>query len=283
MGVRSQLTQATLDLKMGFMPIITLTTDFGTVDHYVASMKGVIWTIAPEVKIADVTHDVPPQDIAHAAFVLWQVWSSFPAGTVHVAVVDPGVGSSRAILVGQYADRFVIAPDNGLITWIHRDFGGQALHAVEDSQYFLPDPSNTFHGRDIIAPVAAHLANGVSLERFGPPLKTPCLLDSLRRASCEGDALGGRVIHIDRFGNLVTNIHADQLSREEDGSQGWEVLVNGKSIGLLRKTFSDVADGESVAMIGSAGFVEVSVRNDSAAKRFAPTADTVIAIRPRRS
>lgn len=265
------------------MPIITLTTDFGTADHYVAAMKGVILSIAPDAKITDITHHVPPQDIAHAAFILRQVWSTFPPGTIHVAVVDPGVGSDRAILLGQYDNRFVIAPDNGLITWIHRDFAAQSLHLVENSQYFLPTLSNTFHGRDILAPVAGHLASGVSPEKFGPRvendhLQKPHLLELPHRAKREGDVLSGTVIHIDQFGNLVTNIHADQLLAYGDASD-LEVLVNGHRACLLKKTFSDVAVGEPLAIIGSAGFVELSVRSASAAERFAPLTNVVITIR----
>lgn len=269
---------------MSVMPIITLTTDFGTADHYVAAMKGAIWSIAPDAKITDVTHDIPRQGIARAAFVLRQVWSTFPPGTIHVVVVDPGVGSDRAILLGKFDDRFLIAPDNGLVSWVHRDFAAQSLHLVENSQYFLPGESNTFHGRDILAPVAGHLASGVSLDKFGPRIekshqRKPHLLELPYRAKRVGDVLRGTVIHKDRFGNLVTNIHEDQLPARGD-APGLEVLVNGKYACLLKKTYSDVADGGTVAMIGSAGFVEVSVRNASAAERFVPLADLVITIRP---
>jgi hypothetical protein len=247
------------------------------VDHYVAAMKGTIWSILPDARIADITHDVPPQDIHTGAFTLRQVWSCFPPGTIHVAVVDPGVGTGRSILLATYDDRFLVAPDNGLVTWVHRDFAAQELRAVENPKFFLPNPSSTFHGRDIMAPVAAHLASGVPPSKFGPKIKTPRFLKIQQRANRDGGALNGTIIHVDRFGNLVTNIHKEQLPGGADAARGHELLVNGKSIGPLRNTFSDVADGETVAMIGSAGFVEVTVRNGSAAERFAPSVGVVIA------
>lgn len=262
------------------MSIITLTTDFGTRDSYVAAMKGVILSIAPDVRIVDVSHETPAHHVGHGAFVLRQIWDRFPPGAIHVAVVDPGVGSDRRIIAGQYEDRFIVAPDNGLITWVHRDFRVQAIHTVEDRRYFLSNPSNTFHGRDVMAPVAAHLALGTSASRLGRPLDSVQLLDIPRRARRDGDGFTGDLIYVDRFGNLITNIHRDQLGVDGSACGDWVVVVNGKSIGKIHRTFSDVDVGVAVGIIGSAGFVEVCVREGDAAAFFDPAANAAIEVRP---
>ncbi|UCF32967.1 MAG: SAM-dependent chlorinase/fluorinase, partial [Phycisphaerales bacterium] len=143
------------------MTLVTLTTDFGTRDPYVGVMKGVILSMAPKAKVVDITHDIEAHNIAEAAFVLRSIWPWYPEGTVHVAVVDPGVGSERRVLLGRYEGRYVIAPDNGLITLVHRSLRLEEMRVVENRRYLLPHTSGTFHGRDIMAPVAAHMVNGV--------------------------------------------------------------------------------------------------------------------------
>jgi len=261
------------------MAIIALTTDFSGSDYFVGAMKGVILSIAADVTITDVTHEVPPQDVAYAAFVLSQVWAYFPRGTIHVVVVDPGVGSNRRILLGEYDGRWIVAPDNGLITWIHHDAAARSLRVVDNQRYYLVNPSISFQGRDVMAPVAAHLAAGVSPEVFGPSTDDVCLLEVPRRAKCEGGVFHGEVIHVDRFGNLVTNIHRDQLAERAREPGGLEVFVKDQRIGSLKKTFCDVAVGETVVIIGGAGFVEVCVRDRSAAERFAPLFNVVVTAR----
>ena len=253
------------------MRIITLLTDYGTRDYYVASLKGVILRIAPQVSIVDVTHDIEPHDVAQGAFVLRQVWAWYPPDTIHVAVVDPGVGSQRRILLGRYGGQYVIAPDNGLITWLHRDFGPEALQVVQNRDYFLPEVSSTFQGRDIIAPVAAHLANGVHPREFGPATDQVELLATLAPAEATATGWRGRVVYVDRYGNLVTNIAGER-------ERPCAVLVGGALVGPLRATFADVETGRPVAYVGSAGFVEIAIREGNAAKQFGPTDSLVIEI-----
>ncbi len=144
------------------MAIITLTAGYGTRGHYAGVLKGVILSLTPQARIVDITHEVAPHDITQAASVLRRIWSRFPEGTVHLAVVDPGVGRDRLVIVVRYAKRNMVAPDNGLVTFVHREFHVEALHVVEDRRYFLGEPSATFHGRDLLAPVAAHVAKGIA-------------------------------------------------------------------------------------------------------------------------
>src|SRR5437868_1152800 len=152
------------------MAIITLTTDFGEADHYVACMKGVILQQVPDVQLVDVTHTINQHDVVHGAFVLRQVVSHFPVGTIHIAVVDPGVGTARRLLAARYEGQIILAPDNGLVSLIHRDFAMDELYSIENTRLFRPEVSTTFHGRDILAPVAGNLARGLPMDNVGPPL-----------------------------------------------------------------------------------------------------------------
>ncbi len=256
------------------MPIITLITDYGTRDHYVGALKGVILGLAPDVRIVDVTHEVEPYNVLHAAFVLRQIWPWYPPGTVHLAVVDPGVGSERRIVLGRYDGRCVVAPDNGLVTLVHRDWPAEALHVVENRAFFLAEPSATFHGRDIMAPVAAHLANGVNPSELGPMTDRLEMLPISSRAEATTGGLRGCVLHVDHFGTLVTNILEEQLVERGGSSPAPEVLVNGKSIGPLRSTFSEVCSGEPIALMGSCGLLEVAVNQGRAVALFGPP-DTI--------
>ncbi|GAG07261.1 unnamed protein product, partial [marine sediment metagenome] len=241
------------------MSIVTLITDYGTRDYYVGALKGVILGIAPDVHIVDVTHDIEPHNVSHGAFVLRQIWPWYPSGTIHLAIVDPGVGSDRRIILGQYAGRCIIAPDNGLVTLVHRDIPVEAMYVVEDRRYFMPELSTTFHGRDMMAPVAAHLANGVKPRQFGRVTDRLEMLPGMHRAKATGDTVHGGVLYVDRFGTMVTNIGREQLIGTCGRDHVWEVLVNGIPIGPVRSTFSDVALGEPVAVIGSSGLLEIAV------------------------
>lgn len=256
--------------------MITLTTDYGTRDHYVGVLKGVILSIAKKASIFDVTHEISPFGIGHAAFVLRQVWSWYPPGTVHLVVVDPGVGSDRNLLVGQYDDRFVVAPDNGVITFVHRELRLQALHLIENRQFGLPVVSATFHGRDLLAPAAAHLSNGVKPREFGrQPGQIEMLATSLQ-AESRVEGLAGRVIYVDRFGNLITNVRAEQLAAPRLHAQAWQVSVNGKLIGRIQRTFQDVGVGEAVAYVGSSGYLEIALNRGRANERFKPVDSATI-------
>ena len=257
-------------VKKRQLQIITLTTDFGTRDHYVGAIKGVILSIAPSIRIVDITHDVEPHQVLQGAFVLRQIWPWYPPGTIHLAVVDPGVGSDRRIILGQYGGQYVIAPDNGLVTFVHRDFPVEAMYAVQNRRYFLPDVAATFHGRDIMAPVAAHLGGGVRPAEFGPATDLVELLPVAHRAVAGQAGLDGRALYADRFGNLVTNISAEQLIEHRVLCDRPVVVVNGEQIGPIRLTFSDVAPGEPVALIGSSGMLEISLNRGNAARRYDP-------------
>jgi S-adenosylmethionine hydrolase len=252
------------------MPIVTLTTDFGTRDYYAGALKGVILSIAPKAVVIDITHDIEPHDVSHGAFVLWQNFGWYPLGTIHLAVVDPGVGSERRIIVGRYAGRYVVAPDNGLVTLVHRETLVEGVHVVQNRRYFLTQLSNTFHGRDIMAPVAAHLANGVKHREFGPVTDRLEMLGIAHRADRVGKAMRGGVLHVDRFGTLVTNIRCEQLTAPPFKRSALEVFVNDENVGPVRPTFSAAQTGKPVAFIGGSGLLEIAVNKGRAIDRFGP-------------
>lgn len=261
------------------MQIITLITDYGTRDQYVGALKGVILSIAPSVRVVDITHDIEPHNVLHGAFVLWQIHPWYPRGTIHLVVVDPGVGSDRRIILGRYGGQHVIAPDNGLVTLIHREMPVEAVYVVENRRYFLPHISTTFHGRDIMAPVAAHLANGLDPRECGRGTDRLEILPVAYRAEVDGDVVRGSVLYADRFGTLITNINEDQLPVSRVGPCKFDVLVNGTNIGPVRSAFFDVAQGEPVALIGSSGMLEIAINRGSAVERFGPAAAVRIEVR----
>ena len=234
------------------LPVITLLTDFGTADYFVGAVKGAILSVNPLAVIADITHEIPPQDVAAGAFTLLAAYKTFPPGTVHVAVVDPGVGSARRPIIVSANEQFFVGPDNGIFTYIYdREPSHRTFHVTSD-RYFRPSPSSTFHGRDIFAPVAAALSKGVALEDFGAEIN-----DEVRLPSLE-DPL--RIIHIDRFGNCVTNITRDLLRGEMD------LDINGRTLSEFRSFYGEGSATEPFAIWGSAGFLEISVNGGSAAK-----------------
>jgi hypothetical protein len=231
--------------------VITLLTDFGTTDSYVAEVKGVLLARAPDATIVDVTHDLPPGDIAAAQYVLGRAWRRFPPGSVHLAVVDPGVGSARRALALAAAGHCFVGPDNGLFTAL---FGEARMVALP----IPPDAAPTFHGRDVFAPAAAALATGARLEALGVPVASPVRRELLLPQRSGGDLLG-TVLLVDRFGNLITNLPAAMMPA------GAAVRVGTRAVGAIRRTFADVAPGELLAYVGSGGTVEVAVRDGSAA------------------
>lgn len=241
-------------------PLIALTTDFGTRDPWVAAMKGVIYSIAPRCTIADLSHDIGAQDILEGALFLAGALPYFPPGAIHAVVVDPGVGTERLPVIVRCAEQTIICPDNGLLTLLQRRFPVEAAHAIENPDFMLQDPSATFHGRDIFAPAAAHAALGRPLEDFGPPVR------ELRRveipepnADAEGQ-LHGEVIHVDRFGNCVTNILLDMVPVD----MNYRVQVAAKTLPAIHRTYGDVAPGTLVALFGSTGHLEIAMAMDSA-------------------
>lgn len=247
-------------MRMGASRVLTLLTDFGLQDSYVGVMKGVIAALNPEVQIVDLTHGIPPQDVVAARFNLMNAVSFFPAGTVHVAVVDPGVGSQRRAIALQTARSILVGPDNGLFCGVLEQ--EPILQAVEltDLRYWrTPDPSTTFHGRDIFAPVGAYLAMGVPLQEVGRRIAP----DSLRRLplpSCQqqGNGLIGCVQYIDGFGNLITNIPASLVMHPT-----WMIHIGTHKL-PRQPTYSMVPAGHLTALVGSHGWVEVAVNGGSA-------------------
>jgi len=230
--------------------VITLLTDFGTADYFVGAVKGAILSVNPAAVIADITHEIPPQDIAAGAFTLLAAYKTFPAGTIHLAVVDPGVGSTRRPIIVSANEQFFVGPDNGLFSYIYdREPLHKTFHVTAD-RFFRPSVSSTFHGRDIFAPVAAALSNGVAPEELGPEIN-----DEVRLPSLETPL---RIIHIDRFGNCVTNITRDLSPRE--------IVVKRRTISEFRQFYGDGDDQSLFAIWGSAGFLEISVNGGSAAQ-----------------
>lgn len=234
------------------LPVITLLTDFGTADYFVGAVKGAILSVNPAAVIADITHEIPPQDIAAGAFALLAAYRTFPAGATHLAVIDPGVGSTRRPIIVSANEQYFVGPDNGLFSYIYdREPSHTTFHITSD-RYFRPDPSSTFHGRDIFAPVAAALSQGVSPEDFGPEINDEVRLPSLETPF--------RIIHIDRFGNCITNITRDGLK------SGAGLVINGRTITEFRNFYGEGSPTEPFGIWGSAGFLEISVNGGSAAE-----------------
>ena len=262
------------------MPIITLTTDFGSQDAYVGAMKGVILSIAPQVTIVDITHHIPPQAIAQAAFILATTVSYFPANTVHVIVVDPGVGSQRRPIAVQTSRAIFVAPDNGVLTYILQSSAGETppmtvIHLTR-REYWLPQVSHTFHGRDIFAPVAAYLARGVPITSLGDPISDPVILDLPQPRRMPDGSLWGQVVYVDQFGNLITNIPVRWLDRTIQ----WRIEIAGYTIEKLSTSYSDVPKGHVLALIGSAGTLEVATREGNAARMLGIGIGEPVLVRP---
>jgi hypothetical protein len=245
-------------------PIITLLTDFGTRDHYVASMKGVILNINPQCSLVDITHDVIPNDIQEGALILANTFSYFPKGTIHLSVVDPGVGSARKPVLLVTQNYFFVGPDNGLFGVIAQRERVKQVVVLTKKEYFLPKVSITFHGRDIFAPVAAHLSSGVKPSAFGYQTRSLKEL-GIRRPMVKSGKLSGEILHIDTFGNLVSNIDGEKLFQFVRGHP-FVIRAGGKGIRELKSMYWEGEKGEPIALIGSGGFLEISVREGNAQK-----------------
>jgi len=237
--------------------IITLSSDFGLSDPYVAMMKGVILSINPSAVLIDLAHMIKAGSVSQAAALIHETFVFYPAGTVHLVVVDPGVGSGRRPLAVQAGGHFFVGPDNGLF-WpvIERDPEASLVH-LRESRFFLPDVSRTFHGREIFAPVAAHLSMGVALERMGTKIDDPVRL-SLPELRVTGDTLTGQIVRVDNFGNLVTNITAGQLWLFL-GSGPFRIVVGNFEILKISGTYADGEQGEPLALINSSNVLEIAV------------------------
>lgn len=248
--------------------IITLTTDFGTADGYVGSVKGVILSINPKVQLIDLTNEIPSYDIVVGAHHLGCCYSYYPKGTIHLAVVDPGVGTSRRPLLVETKNYFLVGPDNGLFTRVVQQDSAVAIYELTEDRYFRSVISSTFHGRDLFGPVAAHLSRGVLPPRFG---KRQDSLKMLADFTFKKDAKGytGKIVFCDKFGNAFSNIHISGVHREDTrgASLPFIVLWDKKQIPLYR-TYSEIPAGEPGAIFGSSGFLEIALREDSFQKRY---------------
>lgn len=258
------------------MSIITLTTDFGLSDGYVAVMKGVILSIAPQATLVDITHHIPPQNVREAAYVLVTALPYFPPDTVHVAVVDPGVGSARRPLAARIDGSYFVGPDNGLLTYVLQTASQPAVCVhLDNPAYWRPQVSPTFHGRDLFAPVAAHLARGVALSALGTPIADPVRFDVQAPQQKPDGSLRGQVLHVDRFGNLLSNIPGAWLA-----GQTWVVRMAGQQIIGPCLTYAAAMPGQLLALVSSEATLEVAVRDGSAAERLGVQAGEPIAVYP---
>lgn len=256
------------------MTIITLTTDFGLADGYVGTMKGVILGLCPAARLVDLSHEIAGQNVAQAAFVLSRAATYFPAGAIHLAVVDPGVGGGRRPLLVQTPRAFFVGPDNGLFTFALDEPGSQPWE-LNRPEYWLPRVSRTFHGRDIFAAVAGHLARGILPEQMGRPISNPVRLPLALPVRHADGRINGQVVHADRFGNLITDVPADWVAAGR-----WRVEVASREINGLSATYADAAPGALLALVSSGGTVEIAVREGSAADRLGAGVGAAVNLEP---
>ena len=243
------------------LPVISLLTDFGVSDYFVGAMKGVIISINPDALLVDITHEIPAQDIEAAAFTIFAAYQSFPANAIHLAIVDPGVGSDRRPLVIRTPAGTFVGPDNGIFSYVLEQAEQYEVFHVTAQKYFRAPLSNTFHGRDIFAPVAAQLSRGLRPKAFGPKILDPVFLPSLKPLK-RNDDLEGRIIHIDRFGNCVTNL------KRADIKGNCQLRVKGRKINTFKQFYAEQAGARDqlFGIWGSAEFLEIAAPNMSAAK-----------------
>ena len=256
------------------MTIITLTTDFGSADGYVGVMKGVILGIAPAVQLIDLSHEIAAQDVRGAEYVLGRAAAFFPAGTVHLAVVDPGVGSGRRPLLITTPRAIYVGPDNGLFTFA-LDEAQAAVFELDQPGFWLPNISRTFHGRDIFAPVAAHVALGIAPYAFGSPISDPVRLPTVAPQRRVDGSVTGRVVHVDHFGNLITDIPEGWVS---DGR--WCVEIASRKVSQFGATYEAAATGALLALVSSTGTLEIAARDGNAAAQLGVGVGETTILRP---
>jgi S-adenosylmethionine hydrolase len=256
------------------MTIITLTTDFGSADGYVGAMKGVILGIAPNVRLVDLSHEIAAQDVRGAEYVLGRAAAFFPAGTVHLAVVDPGVGSRRRPLLITTPQAIYVGPDNGLFTFA-LDEAQAVVFELDQPEFWLPNISRTFHGRDIFAPVAAHVTCGVAPRTLGSPISDPVRLPTVAPLRRADGHVAGRVIHVDHFGNLITDIPGGCV-----GEGRWCVEIAGRRISHFGTTYADATTGALLLLVSSAGTLEIAARDGNAAAHLGVGVGETTILRP---
>jgi len=260
-------------------PVVALLTDFGTLDHYSGTMKGVVLDICPDANVVDISHDIPPHDVHTASLELAASYKYFPSGTVFLVVVDPGVGSGRRGLAADTGNHRFVAPDNGVMTHVFRESSRHFVVELTDRRYTRPTVSRTFEGRDRFAPAAGWIAKGVQLAAFGRQFSDYRLLES-PEAFIKNDQIVGAVLRIDRFGNIMTNIGREMfISYAERGSL--EIEIGNKSIGRVVDTYSDIRDGEVCGLFGSNGTLEFAANAESAADRLAVASGLPVIVRRR--
>ena len=245
---------------------ITLTTDFGTRDGYAGAMKGVILSINPAASVVDITHEIDPHAVEEAAQLLSSVTGYFPRGTIHVGVVDPGVGGPRKGIILRAAGQYFVGPDNGIFSGVISSGQPWRATVITDRKFLLPGAGRTFQGRDVFAPVAAYLSLGVDPAEFGTGLSRLQEI-SLVRPRCNTKEIRGQVVKVDRFGNLITNISWKDIARLSDS--GWEVWAEDRRIGAISRTYSEVKPGDVLATIGGFGWLEIAVNRGRAAETLA--------------
>ena len=258
---------------MPLRPVITLTTDFGLQDPFVGTMKGVIAGICPSANIIDITHSIPAFNLLEGALAIWQALHYFPAETIHVIVVDPGVGSNRRPVLSRMGDSWFIAPDNGVLTLVERDarrLGSTVSHrSIENSQYMLPAQSNTFHGRDIFAPAAAHLAaqieqGNIQAETFGPHIDSLIQLDVPEPIHNPDGSVEGVILKSDKFGNLLTNLACTDLPND---LKNFSVALGNLRVTRFCRFYAEAPEGELFAIVGSSGLLEIAMNRGSAQEK----------------
>ena len=258
--------------------IVTLTTDFGLEGPYVGAMKGILLGLAPGVAMVDVCHSITPQNVLEGAFVLEGIVNAFPEGTVHLAVVDPGVGTPRRLLAVRAAGQWFVVPDNGLITGVARANGVECVWEVSNARLARRVVAPTFHGRDILAPAAAHLLKGGAPSELGAETSKYIMLRNFEPTPTEHGCIG-EVIFRDAFGNLITNIKDDQLAQHD--AQDWIVEIGGRRIEGVSRTYGESAPGSLIALLGSSGWVEVAVVNGDAGRLLSAGPGTTVWLRPK--
>ncbi len=259
-------------------PVVALLTDFGSQDHYAGVMKGVILGICPDVTLVDISHDLPPHDIALAAHELAATCRYYPAGSIFLVVVDPGVGTTRRGIAAEAGDRKFVAPDNGVLTAVFRETPPKRVVELSERRFARPTVSRTFEGRDRFAPAAAWIAKGTDLNAFGRAVTDYRVLD-LPVPSLENGLLTGRVIRVDRFGNVITNIDRKSYERLAGGQVPLQLTVRGQSIPRIVSTYADIGAGEVGALFGSTDHLECSAQAASAADVLGASVGDVVELR----
>jgi S-adenosyl-L-methionine hydrolase (adenosine-forming) len=244
-------------------PIITLTTDFGSSDYFVGAMKGVMLGIAPAARLVDISHAISPYNVNEGAFVVSEAWCYFPKGTIHVAVVDPGVGSARRPIVVEAGGHYFVGPDNGVFSLVY-DATKPKVREITNGKLMLPKVSRTFHGRDVFAPAAAHLARRIPVARFGKQIHDFAQAPKIKPMRSESGAWTGTVLKVDHFGNLVTNFHVNQFDSVK--TRPIELRVAGQTIRRFALTYADTEIGEMFVVVGSSGYLEIAANQANAAE-----------------